>query len=276
MRHLFVDSASFASPTILIDGPDAHHLLHVLRVRAGESVVLLDNRGHAFYAEIIAADRRSLTVRLCSPAEVAPEPPVSIAVAQALGKGDRFEQVVQHATEIGASAFIPLQTERSVVRLDAREAESKRARWSLIAKGAAEQAGRALIPRVHAVATLPELAGRFGEYNAVIILHPGAMPLRQWKEARTQTITPSPLSGPADWAGQAPPLQGPRFACPFTPSALLLVGPEGGFTPAEVAAAQGAGAHVVSLGPYTLRTETAALVAVSQILFDVPTTQGDR
>src|SRR5579862_7424639 len=135
MRRVFVDPASLASPTVVIDGPDAHHLLHVLRVRAGASLMLLDNQGHAFHADIVATDRNTLTACLRGAAEVAPEPSLHITVAQALGKGDKFEQVVQHATEVGASAFIPLQADRSIVRLSDREIDGKRARWSLIAKG---------------------------------------------------------------------------------------------------------------------------------------------
>src|SRR5579871_3439825 len=119
MRRVFVDPAALASPTVLIDGPDAHHLLHVLRVRAGASLVLLDNQGQAFHADIVATERNTLTACLRDAAEVAPEPSIRITVAQALGKGDKFEQVVQHGTEVGASAFIPLQAERSVVRLNA-------------------------------------------------------------------------------------------------------------------------------------------------------------
>lgn len=250
MRRLFLDPALLTAETVQIDGSEAHHLLNVLRVRAGESLLLLDNQGHAFHAEITATEKRTVTARLLGAAETAPEPSVPITVAQALGKGDKFEQVVQHGTEAGATAFLPLQTERSIVRLNAREADSKQVRWSLIAKGAAEQSGRSRIPSVGSVTTLSDLTRRFTEYTKVLLLHAEGTSLKE-------------ALGVGRWTLGEPPSERPTSHTQY----LLLVGPEGGFAPREVEQAQAAGAQVVSLGPYILRTETAALIAVSQLLF---------
>ncbi len=250
MRHLFLPGCDLSQPTFQIEGPDAHHLLNVLRVRIGEALTLLDDAGGACLAEVSETGKRTITVRSIGPAAVPPEPPVRITVAQALGKGDKFEQVVQHAAEVGATGFIPLVTERTIVRLQAREAISKRERWSLIAKGAAEQAGRARIPTMGDVTLLRELAIRFSEFESVLLLQPQDAEKggRGEGRKRRQLIASLLL---------------------FFPSSLLLiVGPEGGFTPAEIEMAEAAGAVLTSLSPYTLRTETAALVAVSQILYE--------
>lgn len=245
MRRLFVPGANLQAATLEIGEPDFHHLIRVLRMRVGDPLVVLDNAGSAVHAEISAIQKRSFTARLGSAAEVAPEPSIHITVAQALGKGDKFEQVIAHNTEIGASAFIPLETERAVVRLTPEEAKVKRARWNLVAKGAVEQAGRARIPSITPLQTLSELVCRFDEYARVIVLHPCgvhlACVLDEKKEERGDDSIASPL--------------------------LLVIGPEGGFSPDEVNSMRKAGAHVVSLGPYILRTETAALVAISQILY---------
>lgn len=241
MRYLFVPGADLTRESITLDGPDAHHLLNVLRIREGEPLTLLDDSGGACRAEVTGLGKRTVTASILGAAPCPPDPPVRITVAQALGKGDKFEQVLQHATEIGASAFIPLLTERTVTKLDVRDAESKLARWSLIAKGAAEQAGRGRIPVVEPPATLRELCSRFAGFDYVMLLNP---PEELTKAAASHT---------------------PTFPHCHT---LLLVGPEGGFSPSEVEMASTAGAVRTSLGPFTLRTETAALVALSRILHE--------
>jgi 16S rRNA (uracil1498-N3)-methyltransferase len=244
MRSLFLPGSDLSTrETVEVEGADFHHLSHVLRARVGESLILLDDAGNAFHAEIVVLHRHSLTARLLGAAQPAPEPSLHITVAQALGKGDRFEQVLQHATEVGASAFIPLSTARSVVRLTEREAQAKHIRWFRIVKGAAEQAGRARIPAVLPLQTLAELTADLSRFSCALLLHP--------KGERMADVWAQRLSG-----GQA-----------LVRSLLLMVGPEGGFSGEEIAAARQAGAHIVSLGAHTLRTETAALVAVSQALY---------
>jgi 16S rRNA (uracil1498-N3)-methyltransferase len=239
MRHLFVTPQQLSNETITIEGPDAHHLLNVLRVRAGEALILLDNEGVAFHAVIAEAGKRSLTFRRGKPAEMPEEPLLHITVAQALGKGDKFEQVVQHGTEAGASAFIPVMTERTVIKLDANTKDDKRGRWVLIAKGAAEQSGRARIPEVFPATELMKLASQFGEYKLVMLLHPGGERLAEVIPHAVLEVSPC----------------------------LVIVGPEGGFSDREVERIKDAGARIVSLGGHVLRTETASLVAVSQLLF---------
>lgn len=234
MRNLILPEADLTAATLTIEGADQHHLVNVLRVRVGEELVVLDNRGGAVRAEITTVGKRSLTVQTLGAAEIPAEPLCRVTVAQALGKGDKFEQVIQHGTEIGAFAFLPLMTERTVVRLDVKEADGKRLRWQGIAKGAAEQSGRARIPAVLPVLTFRALVALFSEYDAVLLLHPGGLPLA----ARTLSAA----------------------------SVLLLVGPEGGFSPEEIAAAEQGRAYITALSPYVLRTETAALVALSCLL----------
>jgi len=182
---------------------------------------------------IAAVGKRDLETSLIGPEPVAPEPSVHVTIAQAVGKGDKFEQVIQHGTEIGASAFIPLVTERTVVRLKANEAENKLARWQAVAKAAAEQAGRGRIPMIEPLSSLPETLKRRDQFGICWILDQDGE-------------TPHPTAAKSSF--------------------LILVGPEGGFTQIEIESARIAGLQVVSLSPYTLRTETAALVALSRIL----------
>jgi 16S rRNA (uracil1498-N3)-methyltransferase len=246
MRRLFLPPSKFNDGHVRIDGPEYHHLVNVLRARPGETLVLLDNSGRAWHAKLVSMEKSAAVAQITGAAKVAAEPSVHITVAQALGRGDKFEQVVQRGTEVGASAFIPLSTERAVVRLDAHTAAEKRRRWQRIAQGAAEQSGRSKIPPVAEVTPLSKLQEDFGRSAMVLLLHPDGERLSSVLRDRSGS-----LSG---------------FA------ALLLVGPEGGFSSIEVEQARRTGARVVSLGPHTLRTETAALVAVSQILYHVSLT----
>lgn len=229
MRRIFLNPEQFSDDLVRVTGADLHHLSSVLRLRVGEELILLDNRGGAFRSVVTAVAKREMLAQITGPAEAAGEPGIHITVAQSLGKGDKFEQVIQHGTEIGASSFIPMVTEHVLERAAGK---NRQARWELVAKGAAEQCGRSRIPVVEPVTSFTELVARFGEYRVVLML---------------------------DSEGEAlPALTGQTV--------LILVGPEGGFSPRELQQGKDAGARVVSLGSFTLRTETAALVAVSRIL----------
>ncbi len=232
-RRLFLPGADLTVPSIQIAGPDFHHLVNVLRMQPGEDVVILDNHGNGCRAEITRIGKREIEAAIVGPETVPPEPATHVTIAQALGKGDRFEQVIQHCTELGASAFIPLVTERTVVRLTARATEIKLTRWRAIAKGAAEQAGRARIPTIQPVSSLHETLRRSDDYAVRWMLDQGGERLQNSQVQK---------------------------------NCVVLVGPEGGFAADEIKAGNLAGVQIVSLSPHTLRTETAALAALSRIL----------
>jgi 16S rRNA (uracil1498-N3)-methyltransferase len=242
MRHIFVSPERFASNTIVLTGDEHHHLARVLRIRAGEALVVLDGLGRAGEATVEAVGAKETMLRVTGPADVAPEPAVAISVCQAIGRGDRFDDVLQHATEIGAADFVPLLTERGVVRVNSHDADAKHARWQRIVRGAAEQSHRARIPAVSALVTVAQASESIAGVALALALDPGGRDLAE--------VLPAP--GAAE--GVASPV-------------LLFVGPEGGFSGAEISMLRDAGAEAVSLGPHILRTETAALVAISRILY---------
>jgi 16S rRNA (uracil1498-N3)-methyltransferase len=237
MRHLFLPAQQITGETATISGPDHAHLARVLRIRPGETLTLLDNAGNAYHAIALEVGKTTTTARLVAQITLRSEPPIRVTVAQALGKGDRFEQVIQHGTELGAAAFIPVLAERCVAEVKAEKEERRLTRWRLIAKGAAEQSGRLYIPEV-----LPPR--RFGDLlralpaGPTLLLHPDA------RESLRAFLATQPH--PADLT--------------------LIVGPEGGWSQAEVSSAQAANVIPIRLGPRILRTETAALVALSQIV----------
>ena len=209
-------------------------------MRIGETVFLYDGMGQAREAVVETITKGDLRIRIVADAAAPPPPPLDITIAQGIGKGDRFEQVIQHGTELGASAFIPLLTARTVVKLRARDIPDKLERWRQVAKSDAEQSGREKIPAVHPPADLDAVAERFGQYPLALLLDGSGIAL-----ARILGALPNIEQSPC----------------------ILRAGPEGGFTAEEVNTAREHGARIVSLGPYTLRTETAALAAISQLTY---------
>ena len=245
MIRLFLPPEQIVGETARIRDNDHLHLTRVLRVRPGDSVLLLDGRGNAFKARLVSLEKHETTAQIEGSVEMPPEPSIFLTVGQALGKGDKFEQVIQHGTEAGASAFVPVRAERSVVDIPAAKVADRLTRWRQIAKGAAEQSGRSRISGIAAPQTVQELLCTVPNDTQALMLHTdaAAVRLRATLEA---------------WKGSALPGR-----------LLLLVGPEGGWSPVETAQAQAAGAILSGLGPRILRTETAALVAISQILYSL-------
>lgn len=208
-------------------GPTAHHLAQVMRVRPGEQVVLFDGKGAECSATVLAATRASVRVEAGEARACGREPDLRLELAVALPKGARAEWLFEHGTEVGIAAFRPVIAERSHERGGTR-AE----RWRRIVAAAATQCDRARIPTVHEPVTLTEL-----------LATPG-LPSQRFLGAFDGTAPPRGLRG----------------------GALLLVGPEGGFTPEEEALARAAGCVGVHFSPLTWRTETAAVVGAALLL----------
>lgn len=245
MIRLFLPPQQISGETACIRDNDHLHLTRVLRARPGDSALLLDGQGNAFQARLVSVEKHETTARIEGTVTMPPEPPIFLTIGQALGKGDKFEQVIQHGTEAGASAFVPVRAERSVVDIPAAKVTDRLTRWRQIAKGAAEQSGRSRIAEVSAPQTVQELLRTAANDTQALMLH-------------TDDTTAA--------------LRRTLEAYPTPPARLLLlVGPEGGWSPHEVAQARAAGALLIGLGPRILRTETAALVAISQILYSLET-----
>jgi 16S rRNA (uracil1498-N3)-methyltransferase len=234
--------ARFAVPGPLAPGaevvlPDAiaHHALRVLRLAVGDALVLFDGRGGEYIATIVHASKAG--VRAVAGAHVARsvESPLAVELVQGLSSGDRMDWTVAKAVELGVAAITPVTTTRSVVKLDGPRAERRREHWAALVASSCAQCGRNVLPPVATPRPLLAwLAGLPTEPEGVL------------------RLTLSPDGAEALGALPAP-----------TAGVQLLVGPEGGLTPAEVAAATRHGFVPVRLGPRILRTETAAMVALA-------------
>jgi 16S rRNA (uracil1498-N3)-methyltransferase len=215
-----------------IKGEAANHITRVLRLRPGDPLTLFDGRGgeHAAHVEefrkdavIVAIGDRSTTDR---------ESPLSLVLAQGVSRGERMDWVVQKATELGVTRIIPVMTERTVVKLDEKQAERKLLHWQGIAVAACEQSGRNRVPGIDAPRTLAELFEKVQSRATRLLLSPSA------------SLRIAELSRP-------------------TAEVVVLIGPEGGLAEGEQRTALDAGFVAMRLGPRVLRTETAAVAALT-------------
>lgn len=232
-RRLHVHGAQ-PGPLVLTGAP-LHYLHRVLRLEAGATLEVFD-QGQAFDAKISSVDVHSITLEL-GPPRHAPSLRL-ITVVQGLPKADKFEWVLQKATELGASSFAPVSTTRSIVKLEGRE-EKKLERWRRIVEEAARQSGRSDVPEVLAPLALAD------RITALRIASPRLAVLVLDEEERVSRLSHLAAALEAD-----------------QPIALII-GPEGGLTREEVATLKTGGAHAVTLGRFILRTETAALAALA-------------
>jgi 16S rRNA (uracil1498-N3)-methyltransferase len=237
MSERFFSSSPITSDRATLDGPEAHHLLHVMRAAVGDSVTLFDDSGAEFVAIVESMARSRVELRVTERHEIDRELPVQLTVGVALPKGDRQKWLVEKLTELGVTTLVPLMTERGVAQPTASALE--RLQRSVIE--AAKQCGRNRLMRINEPQSLSDwistspIAGELRSPEGLrLIAHPNGKPLR-------------------DFLPQAP-----------LPT-KLAVGPEGGFTDAEVSTAITAGWHAVDLGPRILRVETAAIALASAV-----------
>lgn len=213
----------------------AHHVAHVLRLEAGDEVILFDGRGVEHSAVIARVVKSGVTLNVGEARAVDRESPLSVMLAQGMSSGERMDYTVQKAVELGAAGIRPLATSRSVVRLDAERARKRVAHWQAVVSAACEQCGRNRVPQV-----LPVMG--FADWLAHESGHE-ATTLRLLLSAAAPTTL---------------------HDLPRPPGMVtLLAGPEGGLSPQEQQDAQAAGFTPVRLGPRVLRTETAAIAALS-------------
>ncbi|MBE9516471.1 MAG: 16S rRNA (uracil(1498)-N(3))-methyltransferase [Proteobacteria bacterium] len=215
----------------------AHHAARVLRLAEGDAIVLFNGEGGEYYGSITHIGKRDVTVQLDRFEESDCESPLDITLVQAVTSGERMDYAIQKAVELGVSRIVPLITERTTVKLKGERANKRLAHWKKVAVSACEQCGRNRVPEVSALTSLTEV---FSEQKgaAVWMLHPlNAQPIKQ------QTMPDKGLT--------------------------IIIGPEGGFSDAELQMARNHHCVTISLGPRILRMETAgpAVLAVLQSLW---------
>jgi 16S rRNA (uracil1498-N3)-methyltransferase len=245
-----------ATPELRLDGDEGRHLARVLRLAPGAHVRVFDGRGVEVRATIVRVDKSGALLHIVEPVPVAPEPLVAVTVVQAVLKGDGMDAVVRDATMMGVAGIQPVLTARTVVTTKALGLDGAPAiaRWRRVAVASAKQCGRARIPEIEPPRMLGALLRASTEPSSPRLRGEAR---REGTAVRLILVEPSAIT-----ADRSDPLPQPAPA-----SATLLVGPEGGWTPAEVEAATATGWTPWSLGPLTLRADAAALVATSAALY---------
>ncbi|OGK87882.1 MAG: hypothetical protein A2X52_10540 [Candidatus Rokubacteria bacterium GWC2_70_16] len=234
MPRFYLRAEAGSGPRVTFDAQETRHLARVLRLGPGDVVQAVDGRGQELTVRLTRVDTRSAEGLILAREGGQRESPLHLTLVQGLPKGDKLETIIRMATELGVTRVVPVVTERTVVRTDAAHRAGRLARWQRVAREAAKQCGRTVIPEVAAARPLAEWL-RDGR--------PDGLLLCLWEEERAllaDRLPPAPVS-----------------------AATLVVGPEGGLAASEVEGLGAAGAVVASLGPRVLRTETAGPVGLA-------------
>lgn len=243
MLHIFVDPAQMKGDLLYVTGKDVNHIKNVMRLKKGDEISVRtgqDDREYRYGIEEFTDSEVVCRLRFVKEADV--ELPVKVYIFQGLPKADKMELIIQKAVELGAAQIIPVEMRRCVVKLDGSKKVKKTQRWQAIAESAAKQSRRAVVPMVREPMTMEE-AVRFAEQNTDVRLLPYEL---QEADGSTRDVMDGIREGSA---------------------VSIFIGPEGGFDPAEVELAREAGIRPISLGKRILRTETAALVALSFLIY---------
>jgi 16S rRNA (uracil1498-N3)-methyltransferase len=240
-RRFYVEAALLANDAVSMEGDLAHRLATVLRLRPGAEIALFDGSGMEARVRLDRVHDRTAEGAIVERYDAPAEPRIKVHLFQSITKGDRFEWLLEKGTEIGVSRFVPLISARAVVKT---AAEGNRAdRWRRIVIEAAEQCGRSAVPGIDPRTAL----------DAALTSAPGILLL------------------PYEAAGDAAPNISSALAAEIDAlfalgEVSIFIGPEGGYEPAEVEAAEAAGAAIVTMGERVLRSETAGLVAATLVL----------
>lgn len=244
MQRYFINEQVIDDEFVQITGEDRHHMINVMRMNAGDKVIICYPNGQSFLSQIEEFDETTVTCRKIEPLKEQKELPVHITIAQGLLKGDKLELVIQKGTELGMSSFIPLKLTRSVVKWDEKRENNKLSRYNKIAKGASEQSERNLIPTIYNAKTIKSIFDDF-KFDHLLVASEKLARDEQEINAFQQTIK-NIKSGD---------------------SVLVIFGPEGGFTDEELTYFESKGCLFIRLGKRILKAETAPLYVLASFSF---------
>lgn len=237
MRRFFISEP--LTDIITITGEDAHHIAHVLRYKVGQCLIVVDNDGRIAKTEITDIAEHTVVVKIIENLEENTEAPIEVTLAQCLPKSDKMDFIVQKAVELGVCTICPLISENCVVKYDNAKKEARQKKWQKIGNEAAKQCGRTILPSVEPIIALKNLFLNVEPNVEILMCYEGQA------DSSLKTLLETTVAS--------------KF--------LIIIGPEGGFSPAEVELCKESGAKVVTMGPRILRTETASLAAVSLVMY---------
>ncbi|MGE7138022.1 16S rRNA (uracil(1498)-N(3))-methyltransferase [Luteibacter sp. NPDC031894] len=233
--RIHVDSPLASGSDIVLPAQAGEHVARVLRLEAGAPVVLFSGEdGMEYDATLVSVGKREVVAAVGSGRSPGNESPLALTLAQGVARGEKMDLIVQKATELGIARIVPLTTERSEVKLDAARAEKRLAHWRAVAASACEQSGRARVPAIEPAVSLSAWLASLGDGG----------PMRL-------ALLPEGTKRPSELA--------------VADTAILAIGPEGGFGSRDRAALEARGFTGLRLGPRILRTETAGLAAIAAL-----------
>lgn len=245
MYQFFVEDVQVSDSFVTIEGSDVNHMRNVLRMKAGEKVRVSTSSGKNYYCQLAEITEHLVRADILEELTEGTELPNKIYLFQGLPKGDKMELIIQKAVELGAYEIIPVSMKNCVVKLDQKKAEHKVRRWQEIAKSAAKQSKRSLIPTVQPPITYQQAVEVAKELDAVFVPYENERGMAATKEAVERLA-----------AGE---------------SIGIFIGPEGGFAPEEIDMAKSADMQLISLGKRILRTETAGLATLAILSYHLET-----
>jgi 16S rRNA (uracil1498-N3)-methyltransferase len=239
--RIFISSGCIIDKTATISGSDVNYVKNVMRLKEGSPISLIDSESKEYEAKIRELGKSYITAEITAEKEIKAGPKIKVTIAQCLPKNPKMEIVVQKATELGAFEMIPVNCERTVIKLREDKVDAKVSRWRKIAKEAAEQSGRNMVPTIKPISEFKALLSLSKNYDKCIML---------WEMEKEKTLKTF--------------LQANREI----KSLLVLIGPEGGISHEEADDAIKAGFEAISIGNRILRTETAPLAVLAMINYE--------
>jgi len=246
MHRFYLPPEQCAGSILTLADREAHHGLHVLRLRIGDRAIVLDGVGHEIMCEVKELKRDAFQLIVTQKSST-PALPYQVTLLQAIPKGKSFETIVQKATELGVSQIVPLLSERVVTHLDEDRTEHKIEKWQQVAIEAIKQCGSAWLPRIETPVTPKDFLARLEKYDMSLVasLQDDRVHPREWFRKFHEENHKLPQS------------------------VCVWIGPEGDFTPAELNVIKGSGALPISLGRLVLRSETAAVYCLSVLNYEL-------
>ncbi len=243
MKKIFLGQNELRDGYIFVNPQEANHIMNALRYKVGQELLVSDQKEKEYLTEIEGYQGQELLLRI-KESRPLKEEKTQIILVQGLPKADKMEYIIQKAVELGAVEIVPLQTMRSLVKLEGSKADKRRERWQKIAEQAAKQSGASQIARLADIVTLKEYLKNMPEDFTQIVL---------WEEEEEL--------GLGQLLNSIEKIEGQQV------KVALIIGPEGGLDPAEVDLLLASGARTASLGERILRTETASLAALSLVQY---------
>lgn len=253
MHKFFVEPSEIIEGIVTIEGEDVKHIYKVLRLKVGDVVNINDCNGTEYNAKLTSIDKKEVKAEIIETLDNNNESPIKIVLYQGMPKATKMDYIVQKGTEVGINAFIPVNTERVVVNTSEFK---KLDRLNRIAKEAAKQSKRTIIPKVYEPVEFNDLLKKLVDYDLIVVPYENAenfgiknlaKNLNNVNRANSEEIN----------------------------SVAIIIGPEGGFEDSEIESLKEINAHIVTLGPRILRTETAGVVCASLVMYEFGDMGGD-